>query len=218
MLAAYRKVCRRGKQRTRQAREQAEHAEKATKGKRAADVIGGRGPKGRFDLYRVATIHDATFISRTVIGSWQDSYCDFLPWSLLASLDQNPYHNRQAWEARIREPASVTWIISDMHNDVGVLRITAGASSIPGTDTQLTSLYLLRHARGYGLGSDALAFARAEAARRGALILGVCALAGNEQGRHFYERRGARRIGERVAFWLDEGPIIDILYCFDSHA
>ena len=112
------------------------------------------------------------------LSTRQNSYRDFLPWSLLASLDQSPHHNRQAWEARIREPVSVTWIISDTHNDVGVLRITAGASSIPGTDSQLTTLYLLRHARGYGLGSEALAFARAEAARRGAPALGVCVLAG----------------------------------------
>jgi hypothetical protein len=58
-------------------------------------------------------------------------------------------------------------------------------------------------------------FARAEAARRGAPVLGVCVLAGNKQGRRFYERRGARLIGERVAFRLDENPIIDVLYRFD---
>jgi ribosomal protein S18 acetylase RimI-like enzyme len=166
-------------------------------------------------LHRLATVRDAAFISRTIISSWQDAYRDFLPRPFLASLDQNPHHDRQAWEARIKEPASVTWIISDTRNDVGVLRITTGASSIPGTDSQLTTLYLLQQARGCGLGSEALMFARAEAARRGAPVLGVCVLAGNEQGRRFYERRGARLIGERVAFRLDEEPIIDILYRFD---
>jgi GNAT superfamily N-acetyltransferase len=134
---------------------------------------------------------------------------------LLASLDRNPYHDHQAWESRIKEPASATWIISDAHDDVDVLRITVGASSIAGTDGQLTPLYLLRKARGCGLGSEALAFARAEAARRGAPVLGVCMLAGNKKGRRFYERWEAQRIGERVAFRLDEKPIIDVLYRFD---
>lgn len=151
-----------------------------------------------------------------MISAWQDAYSDFLPSSFLASLDQDPHHERQAWEARIREPGSVTWIISDKRNDVGVLRIVIGASSIPHTDSQLTSLYLRRQSRGYGLGSEALAFARAEAARLARPILGVCVLAGNKAGQAFYERRGARRIGERVAFRLDKEPIIDVLYCFDS--
>jgi hypothetical protein len=39
-------------------------------------------------------------------------------------------------------------------------------------------------------------------------------LAGNKAGQRFYERWGARRIGERVAFCLDDQPIMDILYRF----
>jgi ribosomal protein S18 acetylase RimI-like enzyme len=162
------------------------------------------------------TVHDAVFISRTIISAWQDAYSDFLPWSLLASLDQNAHHDRRAWESRIREPGSVTWIISDTRNDVGVLRIITSVSSIPDTDSQLTTLSLLRQSRGHGLGSEALAFARAEATRRARPILGVCVLAGNKAGQAFYERRGARRIGERVAFRLNKEPIFDILYRFDS--
>jgi hypothetical protein len=45
--------------------------------------------------------------------------------------------------------------------------------------------------------------------------MGVCVLAGNNAGQRFYERWGARRIGQRVAFRLDDQPIIDILYRFD---
>jgi GNAT superfamily N-acetyltransferase len=167
-------------------------------------------------LHRAAIVHDAAFISRTVISSRQDAYSDFLPQSFLASLDQNAHHDRQAWESKISEPGSLTWIISDTRDDVGVLRMVTSASSIPGTDSQLTTLYLLRQSRGHGLGSEALAFARAEAARRSRLILGVCVLAGNKAGQAFYERRGARRIGEPVAFRLGREPIIDILYRFDS--
>jgi hypothetical protein len=142
-------------------------------------------------LLRVATVRDTAFISRTVISAWQDAYSDFLPWSFLASLEQNPYHDRQAWEPRIRETDSVTCIISDARSDVGVLRIVTGPSSIPGTDSQLTTLYLLRQSRGHGLGSDALAFAQAEAARRARPILGVCVLAGNKTGQAFLRTAGS---------------------------
>jgi ribosomal protein S18 acetylase RimI-like enzyme len=151
-----------------------------------------------------------------VITSWQDAYRDFLPSSFLASLGQSPYHDARRWEHRISEPNSFTWIISDDDGDVGVLRMIVGASSIPGTDAQLTTLYLLPQARGRGLGSEALVFARAEASRRAAGVLGVCVLADHKDGQRFYERRGARRIGERVSFRIDDKPIMDILYRFDD--
>jgi ribosomal protein S18 acetylase RimI-like enzyme len=165
-------------------------------------------------LHRVATVRDAAFISRVVIDSWRDAYSDFLPSSFLALLDQNPHHDAKSWERRIGEPGSVTEIISDGSTDVGVLRLTVGASSVPGTEAQLTTLYLLSQARGDGLGSEALAFARTEASRQAARGLGVCVLAGNKAGQRFYEQRGARRIGARVAFCLDDQPIMDILYRF----
>jgi len=165
-------------------------------------------------MFRVATIGDAGFISRVVVNSWQDAYRDFLPWSFLVSLDQNPHHTPQSWKNRIVEPSSVTWIIPDGSVDVGVLRLTIGTSSVPGTESQLTTLYLLPQARGRGLGSEALACARAEISRRGTRALGLCVLAGNKRGQRFYERHGARSIGHRVAFWLDREPIFDILYWF----
>ena len=165
-------------------------------------------------MHRVATIGDAAFISRVVITSWRDAYRDFLPPSFLALLDQNPHHDVKSWERRIREPGSVTQIISDGGTDLGVLRLIVGAPSVPGTDAQLTTLYLLSQARRHGLGSEALAFARAEASRQAPGGLGVCVLAGNKAGQRFYERWGARRIGARVVFCINDQPIMDILYRF----
>jgi GNAT superfamily N-acetyltransferase len=165
-------------------------------------------------ITRLATVRDAEFVSRTVVSSWQDSYRDFLPWSFLAVLAQNPHHDRQSWESRIQEPGSTTWIISENGYGVGVLRMTT-VSSIPGTDSQLTTLYLLRQARRQGLGSAALALARAEVSHLDKPILGVCVLAGNKRGRRFYEQHGAHAVGERIAFQLDQQPIIDLLFRFD---
>jgi GNAT superfamily N-acetyltransferase len=165
---------------------------------------------------RPAAVEDAVFISRVVITSWQDAYSDFLPPSFLASLYQNPHHDVRSWERRIREPGSANWIILNQGIDVGVLRMTIGASSIPGTDAALTTLYLLRQVRGRGLGSMALLFARGEASRKGSGVLGVCVLADSQDGKRFYERRGARQIGERLSFRLDQKPIMEILYRFDD--
>ncbi|SEC94759.1 Ribosomal protein S18 acetylase RimI [Rhizobiales bacterium GAS191] len=164
--------------------------------------------------FRPASIDDAPFISRLVVAAWRDAYGGFLPASLLASLAENPHHDRGSWEGRIGEPAAVTSILSDeLGKDVGVLRVT-DASSIPRTDGELTTLYLLPQARGRGLGSEAVTFARAEASRRGRRRLGFCVLEGNERGQRFYERLGARPIGERIAFRWEDRPILELLYRF----
>jgi ribosomal protein S18 acetylase RimI-like enzyme len=165
-------------------------------------------------MFRAATIADAGFISRVVVASWRDAYCDFLPSSLLATLNRNPHHDPLSWERRIREPGSVARIIADGGIDVGVVRLVVGGSSVPDTEAQLTTLYLLSQARGHGLGSRALSFALAEASCQGAGRVGVCVLAGNKAGQRFYERRGARRLGEGIAFCLDDQPIMEILYRF----
>ena len=117
--------------------------------------------------YRPATVHDADLASRLVISAWRDAYTGFLPPSLLASLHESPHHDRRSWERRILEPGATTWLIPDQAGtDVGVLRISMGTSSVPDTVCELTTLYLLADARGQGLGSAALAYARAAASRQ----------------------------------------------------
>jgi ribosomal protein S18 acetylase RimI-like enzyme len=109
----------------------------------------------------------------------------------------------------------MTWILADdANNNVGVLRITAGVSSIPDTDGELTTLYVASASRGRGLGAAAVALARAEAQRRGARAIGLCLLAGNKRGQRFYERLGARLIGSRIAFRWEDEPITELLYRF----
>jgi GNAT superfamily N-acetyltransferase len=139
----------------------------------------------------------------------------FLPPSLLASLHDSVHHDRRSWERRILQPGTTTWLISDQAGtDVGVLRISVGTSPVPDTDCELTTLYLLAHARGHGLGSSALAYVRAAASRQAARALGLGVLAGNERGQQFYERHGAYRIGDRIAFQWEGNSIVEILYRF----
>jgi GNAT superfamily N-acetyltransferase len=162
--------------------------------------------------YRPASVWDAAFISRVVIESWRDAYSNFLPAHLLASLDRSPHHDCQSWEKRIAEAGSTTWIIVDPKGtDGGVLRIRIGASSISGAGGELTTLYVLSRARGRGLGSRALGYARAEALHRATPVLGLCVLVGNNRGNQFYAQRGARRVGERIAFRVDEKSVVENL-------
>ena len=165
--------------------------------------------------YLRATVHDADLASRLVLCAWRDAYKGFLPPSLLASLHEHPHHDRRSWESRILDPGAATWLISDHAGaGIGVLRIRIARSTVPDTDCELTTLYLLAHVRGQGLGSAALTYARAAASRQGPRALGLGVLAGNQRGQKFYEQRGAYRIGDRVAFQWEGNSIVQILYRF----
>jgi ribosomal protein S18 acetylase RimI-like enzyme len=129
------------------------------------------------------------------------------------SLDENPHHYARSRAARISDRTAVTCMISDRAgDDIGVLRMTIGRSSVPGTAGELTTLYLLPQARGLSIGSNLIACGRAETARQGARVVAVCVLAGNQRGRSFYQRHGAHQIGDRIAFRFEDQPIPEILY------
>ena len=179
-------------------------------------MLGGARSLEALMQVRQASARDARFISGLIVSSWRDAYGSFLSQSLLASLHQNAHHDYLSWERRIREQNAMTWILADdASNNVGVLGITAGVSSIPDTDGELTTLYVALPARSRGLGTEAAALARAEAQRRGARAIGLCLLAGNERGQQFYERLGARLIGSRIAFRWEDEPISELLYRFE---
>jgi GNAT superfamily N-acetyltransferase len=154
---------------------------------------------------RLATPRDSAACSRIVAAGWRDSYADFLPASLLDGLEENPHHDAESWHARIAAPSARTWVISAKGGtEIGVVRLEL-ATSITGTRSELTTLYVDAAWRNRGVGSAALAHVLTEARRHDALPLGVGVLSANRRGRRFYEQHGGRLVGERVAFvWAGE--------------
>lgn len=160
---------------------------------------------------RLARADDAPFISRLVIAAWRETYASFLPPTLLAGLEDNPWHDEACWRARIAEPASRVWVLPDAAGqDAGVLRLTRDESAVPGTRAEMTTLYLAPQARGRGAGAAALAFLREAAAGLGPV--GICVLAGNDRGEAFYRRQGALFVAEAVAFEWEGAAIMERQY------
>jgi GNAT superfamily N-acetyltransferase len=165
---------------------------------------------------RLATPSDAETCSRIVIAGWRDSYADFLPAALLAGLDRNPHHDVGAWRKLIAAPSSWTWIMSKEHGgDIGIVRLDLN-SSIPGTRTELTTLYIDAAWRGRGLGRHLLNVALQEARRLEAVPMGLTILSGNHRGRRFYERHGARLLSERTAFEWEGRTVPEIVYSMEG--
>lgn len=66
----------------------------------------------------------------------------------------------------------------------------------PGFDAQLSTLYILQKAQGFGLGRGMLVATAAEFAARGFSALTLNVIAGNLRARRFYEYLGAEFIRE----------------------
>lgn len=161
--------------------------------------------------FRLATLSDAPLASRLVIAGWRDSYAGFLPASLLDGLDGNEHHDVASWRARIAAASARTWIVSDDGEAIGVARLELGGS-VPGTRSELTTLYIGAACRGRGIGVVALQFVSGEASRLDALPTGLCVLSGNARGRRFFERHGARPVGEREVFNWNRQTIMETMY------
>lgn len=154
---------------------------------------------------RPAVATDAAAASRIVIDGWCETYAGFLPAGLLAGLEASRYHDVQSWAGRIAEGGC--WMLERAGAMQGILRISFAESCVPGTEAELTTLYVAAGARGQGLGGQAIGFARAQAAARGTAGLGVCVLAGNQRGEAFYRRHGARFVAEAIAFDWNGVPV-----------
>ncbi len=137
------------------------------------------------------------------------------PAGLLASLPDSPYHNASAWAGRIA--GGGCWVLQDAAGGMrGILRLSFAESCVPGTQAELTTLYVAAGARGQGLGAMAVGFALAQAAARGVAGLGVCVLTGNHRGEAFYRRHGARLVAEATAFDWNGMPIRERQFRLDA--
>ncbi|MFO1170725.1 MAG: GNAT family N-acetyltransferase [Hyphomicrobiaceae bacterium] len=162
---------------------------------------------------RAATQADAALASRSVIAGWRDSYGAVLPARLLASLDRNPHHDETAWRQAINVATARTLVVEYDGSSIGVVRVDL-VSTIPDTQSELTTLYIESAHRGRGIGGWVLHEVFAVAAQSGALSLGVCVLTGNTRGRHFYVQHGAKVTGERVAFHWEGQAVSETTLAF----
>lgn len=161
--------------------------------------------------FRSATLEDAPRASRLVVAGWRDSYAGFLPADLLGGLERNPHHDSEAWRNLIATRSARTWIVSEGGADIGIARFDED-SSVPRTRGELTTLYIDAKQRNRGLGAVVLDHVVGVARQLGASPIGLCVLTSNARGCAFYERHGARPIGEREVFEWRDVKIMETMY------
>ena len=166
----------------------------------------------RFGI-REATVHDAEGISRAHTESWRSSYRGILPDTLLDRIDvgQRVTSRRQI----LRDRSVYQLVAYDLtHGDiVGFCDAGPSRRHVPFAG-ELYAIYLVHHAKRYGLGTEMFERVTEWLAGNGMSSLIIWVLENNPHARRFYERLGGRssmRLHTRVGGF----PVVEVAYVWD---
>ena len=170
-------------------------------------------PNARFGI-REAKLDDADGIARAHAASWRDSYRGILPDTLLDRIDVG---QRIATRRRILRDRSILQLVAfdRTHGDI-VGFCDAGASRRdPSFGGEVYAIYLVPHAKRYGLGREMFDHVRDWLAAREERSLIVWVLEDNHHARRFYEALGGRAT-TRLASSVGGFPVTEIAYVWPT--
>jgi GNAT superfamily N-acetyltransferase len=151
---------------------------------------------------------DAAAIARAHVTSWTDSYRGILPEGALGHLDVDSRRRLLADRDRL------VVVAHDLtHGDIvglcdaGPIRERRG----PRAAGEIYALYLVPHAKRYGLGTEMFDHARSWLAARGMTELVIWVLANNHPARRFYEAMGGE-LEARIPSSFRGFPIVEVAY------
>lgn len=162
---------------------------------------------------REAKLGDAEEIARAHTESWQTSYRGILPDTVLDRIDVG-----QRAESRRRilgNPSTFHLVAYDVtHGDI-VGFCDAGRSRRPSPYAgEIYAIYLVHHAKRYGLGQEMFERVQAWLAAQDIRSLIIWVLENNDHARRFYEAMGGRPHG-RVHSRVGGYPVTELSYVWD---
>jgi len=170
-------------------------------------------PNTRFAV-REARLDDADGIARAHVASWRDSYRGILPDTVIDRIDVG---QRVATRRRILRDRSIYQLVAfdRTHGDI-VGFCDAGASRRdPSFGGEVYAIYLVPHAKRYGLGREMFDRVRDWLDARTNRSLIVWVLEDNHHARRFYEALGGRA-KMRLPSSVGGFPVIEVAYTW-SH-
>jgi GNAT superfamily N-acetyltransferase len=162
---------------------------------------------------RDAKLDDAEGIARAQTESWQSSYRGILPDTVLDRIDVG---QRADTRRKILTDKSILQLVAyDVtHGDiVGFCDAGASRRNVPYKG-ELYAIYLVQHAKRYGLGTEMFERVQAWFARQDIHSMIVWVLDNNHHARRFYEALGGRatsRLQSRVGGF----PVTELAYVWD---
>jgi GNAT superfamily N-acetyltransferase len=128
---------------------------------------------------------DAVDLGEVHVRSWRESYPGLLPQAYLNGLSSTLHARRFHKQLRTLKAGEVILIAED---DLGPIGYCAGAMS--GQTAEVFTLYVLKRAKGQGVGRALLVGAARSFAAQGANRLMLWVLRDNAPARGFYQRLG----------------------------
>lgn len=162
---------------------------------------------------REALLGDANGIARAHTDSWQSSYRGILPDTVLDRIDVG---QRAETRRRILGDRSIFQLVAyDLtHGDiVGFCDAGPSRRHVPYAG-EVYAIYLVQHAKRYGLGQEMFERVQAWLVREGMRSMIVWVLDNNHHARRFYEAMGGR-MGSRLSSTVGGFPIVELSYVWD---
>ncbi len=156
---------------------------------------------------RPAIRADAPVIGRVHAQSWQETYPGIVPDDVLARV--SAARNAERWAGRLGDPAYGGGVFVATDDAGGVVGFAQGGperDGIPGYTGELYALYLLRSAKGRGMGRALVRAVAGWLAPQGRIAMVVWTLAANTSARRFYERLGGQYL---VTKQIEIGKTLD---------
>lgn len=166
---------------------------------------------------REATPGDAAGIARAHTDSWRSSYRGILPAQILDRLDiahRTELRRRIAREAPSdgRELHLVAYDVT--HGDIVGFCDAGPPRRGAQVGGEIYALYMVHHAKRYGLGTEMFDHVAGWLRARGTPSLIIWVLEANQHARRFYEARGGR-LGQTVQSHVSGFPVTERAYLWD---
>jgi GNAT superfamily N-acetyltransferase len=164
---------------------------------------------------RLAQVSDARAIAVVHVRSWQAAYRGLLPQDYLDRLD--PDQRIARWEEQLRQaqgPRQAVVVAEDAGELVGFAHACPArdADLDPAITGEVASIYLLREARGQGLGRQLMTAALAVLTAAGFREAVLWVLDINARARSFYQAGGWRPDGSVKQDELAGFPLREVRY------
>jgi GNAT superfamily N-acetyltransferase len=162
---------------------------------------------------REATQDDAPGIASAQLASWRSSYRGILPDQVLERLDLSRWTESRR---RIAHDRSLLQLVAyDLtHGDIVGFCDAGPSRRTTASAGEVYALYLVQHAKRYGLGSEMLdhSISWLRTNDRRSMIIWV--LEANQHARRFYEARGGR-VGSTYQSQVHGFPVLERAYVWD---
>ena len=163
-------------------------------------------------VFRTPTLAEAPAFAALHVQCWREAYAGIVPKALLDAADVAAHTQR--WQQLLVEPGRFVLGAYVDGRPAGFINAGSPLEELyEAEDGHVAAIYVLAAHYRRGIGRQLLGAAAVWWRQQGGFALGLAALAGNQQARHFYEAQGGQLVKTGIYFWHGFA-LPDVVYHF----